>query len=470
MRLLPNEWEGTTPLLPKTHENFLPLSCVLDSATIFGAVVGLPYGLGRKAFARVVWRKYYQQLPQQPYPVWRTVGSFTALATVWASAHQALHRYRKKREASIILQDAGISMPKFRLWEHTKKPTHDELTLAVGLATIISSLAAQKFRTVKMPGLAIMGQATISMFVGRSGLLLWNSKEIVSTIEQTKMEIAQAARSYTAQTGKPPPKYLYGTSEGFGSSTLGIAFGGSPQAGQQLGQSIIRYSATSSPSSASGTHQPFDLAEGTVVEPQPHGSHPHNCVLVNGSLLFAPTRDYFWEPESVEAGTEALNAHMEKLNEKRTRLVQEAAFLFQEVTRRENKYLAMDKAEHDTEAGRRSRKAMELLSSMHSNTYTEIAETDWLISDSKKMLLQLESNGTWMPKSQGPPNPKVLETILDKVREHQKKTDMLLQQIGYMVVPPGNRAQIEEDTREVKENSEATADLVEYFDNVSKPE
>lgn len=461
MRLLPNEWEGTTPLLPKTHDFFLPVSRVLDNVTFVGVFVGLTCGLGRQAFTKVLWRKYNQQLPQ-PYLVLRTVGGFTVLATVWSSALQARLRHSREREASLVLQDAGIPMPKFKLWEHTEKPTRDDLTLAVGLATIISSLASQRFRQVKMSGSAILGQATISMSIGRAGYMFWNSQEIVSTLEQHKAEVDAAARRYTAQTGKPPPKILY-------PPTHEMAFGGSPQAGQQSGQSVIRLSATSPLSSVSGTPESFDLAHDTVVEPQPHGSYPHNCVLVNGSPSFAPIRDYFWEPESIEAGTEALKAHMEKLHEKRARLVQEAAFLFQEVTRRENKYLTMDRPERDTEAGRRSRKAMELLSSMHSSTYIEIAQMDWLISDSKKMLLQLESNGTWMPQSQGPPDPKVLETILDRIREHQKNTDMLLQQIGYMVVPPEDRAQMEEDIREVKENSESTADLVEYFDDVSKP-
>lgn len=466
MRLFPNEWEGTTPLLPRTHDQYLPVSQVLSMMSV-GTVLGVSYGLGKKGFQKVFWRKYYQQLPQQPYPVWRSIGSFTVVATVCSASLQAVQRHWKKEEAGIILKDAGIPMPDFKLWEHTKKPTREDMTFAVGLATVISSLASQRFRPAKMPVLAILGQASLSMALGRSGFLLWNLKETKSALEQYKAELDAAARNYTAQTGKPPPIVLYGTLESLSRSRVALL--GSPMEGQQPGQSFIRLSATSSPGGASGTPQSFDLSDGTVVEPQPQGSHPHNCVLLNGSLLFGPTRDYFWEPESPEAGTEALKAHLEMLNEKRTKLVQEAAFLFQEVAQRENKYMAMDKNERDTEAGRRSRKAMELLSSMHSNTYTEIAEVDWLISDSKKMLLQLETNGTWMPQSQGPPEPKVLQTISNKVKEHQKKTDLLLQNIRYMVVPPENRAQMEEDVREVKENSEATADLVEYFDDISKP-
>ncbi|KAE9980080.1 hypothetical protein BLS_009164 [Venturia inaequalis] len=468
MRLLPNEWEGTTPLLPRSHDIHLPVSSVLDNVMIF-SVIGVSYGLGKKAFTKVFWRKYYQQLPQQPYPVWRTIGGITVLATLWASTNQVLRRQLKKREANLILQDAGIPMPKFRLWEHTKKLTRDDISLAVGFSTIMSSLALQRSRPTKMSGLAILGQATISMSLGRAGFMLWNSKEITLTSHQCRAEMAAAARSYTAQTGKPPPRALYGTYEGLGPSTLGMAFEGNALTGQQSGQSAIPFSATSSASSALGTPQPFDFADGIVMEPQPHGSHPHHCILVNGSLVFGSTRDYFWEPDSVEAGIEALKEHIEKLKEKRTRLAQEAAFLFQEVAQRENKYLAMDNAERDTEAGRRWRKAMELLSSMHFNTYSEIAETDWLISDSKKMILQLETNGTWMPPNQGPPDSKALGTILDKVREHVKKTEMLLQQISYMVVPPENREQMEENTREIKENSEATADLIEYFEEASKP-
>lgn len=452
--------------MPQTYDPYLPTGQVLDGVLLYGSVFGVTYGLGRKAFTKVFWRKYYQQLPQQPYPVWRTIGTFTAFAIVYTVSTQALERYVRKKEASIILKDAGIPMPKFRLWEHTKNPTREDMTLAVGLATIISSLASQRFRPAPMSGLAILGQASLSMSVGRVGLTLWDSKEYRSGLERWKVVLAAAARSYTAQTGKPPPRVLYGTFDN--SSTFEMALPGNPLAGQQPGQATTRFSATSSPGGASETPQSFDLADGTVVEPQPLGSHPHACALVNGSLLFGPTRDYFWEPESVEAGIEALKTHLEKLNEKRTKLVQEAAFLFQEVAQRENKYLAMDKIERDTETGRRSRKAMELLSSMHSNTYTEIAEVDWLISDSKKMLLQLESNGTWMPKAQAPPDPKVLETLLNKVREHQKKIELMLQHVDYMVVPPENRAEIEEDIREVKENSEATADLVEYFDDVSK--
>jgi len=216
--------------------------------------------------------------------------------------------------------------------------------------------------------------------------------------------------------------------------------------------------------------QPIDSSDSnTTVEPQPPGTKPHHCILLNGSLVYAPARDYLWEPENAESGIAVLKEHVEDLNEKRTKLVQEAAFLFHEVTQRENQFLALDNSEHDTEAGRKTRKAMELLSSMHSNIYSEIAETDWLISDSKKMILQLETNGTWMPKGQGAPDPSVIEAVLEKIKQHQKTTEYMLQQMGHMIVPAESQPKLDEDLREIKENTEATTDLVEYFEGMSKP-
>ncbi|QDS68216.1 hypothetical protein FKW77_010578 [Venturia effusa] len=465
MRLLPNEWEGAHPLLPRTPDTGLPIAIILNSA-VYGSFLGLSYGLGRKAFTKVFYRKHYQQVPQQPYPLWRTIGAFTGWTSVCLVSVQAWNRHQKKKEASIILNDAGIPMPRFKLWEHTTKPTLDDLTLTIGLATVISSLARQRFRPASMSGVAIMGQASVSMAVGRLGLLAWGHEEYTSLRDQYNHELDAASKSYTARYGKPPPRILYGTYDRTWS--LQSTSEESLNAGQQSNLSLTGLSSASSTGSEpEGPHYKF--ADGSVAEPQPRGSHPHTCVLINGSLVFGPMRDYFWEPESVQRGTEILKAHLEKLNEKRTKLVQEAAFLFQEVAQRENNYLALSKNERETEAGRKSRKAMELLSSMHSNTYFNIAEVDWLISDSKKWLLQLESNGTWMPRTQGSPDPKAVEAILENIRKHKKSTDMMLQQIGSMVVPPENRSEIEQDVRDVKENSEATADLIDHFDPMTKP-
>lgn len=467
MRLFPNEWEGLTPLLPKSPEALTSASR-LSSVVLVGTFVGASYGLCKKGFTKVLWRKYYQQQPTQHHAVWSTMGKCAGtFAAIQVASDWAL-RSRRRHEASAILKDAGIEMPKFRLWESTtaKKLTIDEVVLAVGFTTTITSLALQRLRPVRMSGWALLGQTSLAISTSYLATRFINRVKDRAVLEQYETALAVAANAYTARTGKPAPKSLYS----FTTNLPWNAPQGENLAGvQQAGWNFIQHSAISSPGSPPDNLQSLGFPEAPVVEPQPHGLHPHSCVLVDGSLVFGPMRDYHWEPDSTEAGIKTLKEHVEILTEKRTRLAQEAACLFQEVAKRESKYQAMDITEHDTEAGRRSRKAMELLSSMHFNTYSDIAALDWLISDSKKILLQLETNGTWMPKSQGPPDQKVLGVILEQVRLHQKKTELLQRQLGSLLVTQENQAQVEEDIREVKENAEATADLVEYYEEISKP-
>lgn len=339
--------------------------------------------------------------------------------------------------------------------------TADDSMVAGGVSTAISTLLLQRYPALRVSGWAGLGQISFSILLAYNIMQYLQSKEQQEAIELHKLELDAASKNYMAHTGRPAPGILYDLNRSRPS--------GDPSGEYQRTSYPPQYPGHPSSESPFEGVQPLGFPDSAKIEPQPAGSQPHNCVLFNGSLVYGTTRDYFWEPESADSGIKALKEHVEQLNEKRTKLVQEAAFLFQEVAQRENKYLALDKDEHDTEVGRKSRKAMELLSSMHSNTYTEIAELDWLISDSKKMILQLETNGTWMPKSPGTPDPKVTEAVLDKIRQHQKKTENMLQQLGYLVVPAEAQPQLEEDLREVKENTEATTDLVEYFEGISKP-
>jgi hypothetical protein len=459
MRLFPKEWEGTSPLLPRTPE-ILPTSQTPALCATFGCLLGVTFGMGRWAYTRVLFRKFYQQHPPQPKAVFTAIGASTAVSAVMYGQNEFMTRQLQRAEAYNILNQAGIPIPSPSLWERTKLFTPDDAMVAAGVFNAISVLFLQKLRP---SGWASLGQISLSVVFAYNALAIINNKQGTEAHEQHKLELAAAAKSYEAQFGKPAPLVLYGMR-----SVRPWKFSVVPPSERSLeGDQALNFpeSATVNfPESAT-----VNFPESATVMPQPSGSQPHNCVLFNGSLVYGTTRDYLWEPEDAESGIKRLKEHVKELTEKRAKLVQEAAFLFQEVAQRENKYLTLSKEEHDTEMGRKSRKAMELLSSMHSNTYTEIAELDWLISDSKKMILQLETDGTWMPKSPGPPAPQITEAILDKIRQHQKKTELMLQQLDYLAVPTEAQPQLEDDKREVKENAEATTDLVEYFEELSKP-
>ena len=378
------------------------------------------------------------------------------LSIGYGGLKDALRTWTAKEDVYPVLRDEKIEVPPRQFFESTKNWSYNDsqvIGAAVGLAT---------FAVMKrpLPGsgrriLRALGAACFGSTVG--GTVFVNTMLGPKIVADDPMVIQQsfAKQIYESKTGKPGPRWLY---------PLAIQ---KEEIEKEQARSIAAVM-----SSQFGLEH--DLDDGTYaenVQPQPIGSSPHPIVLLDGKAEYQVTRDYTWRYENSEEGLRLLNKQLNDLTGARKGLVEMAEFLWIEVAKRERRY--HKESDPESADGRQLRKALELLSSMHSGVWGQISDIDWLIADTKKIMLQIQKGGDWIPE-----NPKSIdlktyrpERILELIRRHKENTTRLLSTLENMAVPyDGDQEKLNDSLKEVRENDMATENLVrEMEERVRNP-
>jgi hypothetical protein len=459
MRLLPNPYEGTHPAFPQAP---LPRSTThsISYPTLAGIVVGTSF-----AFTRVLFRKSY------PGGVLNAIGTATAAYIPFIFVNVLSDRLSAAVDIYPLYELDGIPIPPRPFIKRTADWTMDDFAvigaaagLAIGLRSF-SSRSLQLAQTIPRFGLrrALAG-ANIGGTTAALTYYAWNYSAYKKKSESKALSreiFKHASQIYHQKMRRSALPNLYSYADVGRLDVEPVIQGGRP-AFQSLGDQDIAH-LPPPPIISSGANQP---------EPQPPGSRPHVAELVNGKLHYYPTRDYVWRPQSVAEGVEILNEHIKDLNERRGHLTEQATYLWHEIAERERKY-ALRPLNDNTDEWIKERKALELLCSLHANLWVDISGADWAIQDSKKMLFQLQSKGTWMPeKEEGYVDPKtyVPPSILDRLREHKQATESILFRLESAMIPPDAPeaerlvAQVAENIKEVKGNDTSTKELIEEFE------
>lgn len=439
MRILPKPWEGSHPAFPKTPEP-LAVSGIWTPALV-GSISGLLMGATRR-------------LLRAPFAnggnTLSSVGCWTAVASAAAAFLEVRQNELAKQDIYPLLEAEGIEIPRRKFFERSNEMTRDDagvIGAAVGLLLYPmlrrplpakSSFAPTFNRVMSRFGAASLGAT--------SAFLLFTAVRFSACDAALRKNIAQdaiAKRIYEQKTGRKAPDWLYQhllEPEDVGQAGVEIP----------LGAHLAMLSANAG-----------DELFPTTVSPQPPGSNPHHVVIVNGKTHYLNTRDYLWRPANSEEGLRLLHEQLNDLNGKRSSLVQTAEFLWIEIAKRERKY--MKENEPDTTSGRQLRKTLELLSSMHSNIWTEISEIDWLIADTKKIILQVQKAGDWIPDKPLHIDLKTYkpERVLELVRQHKEKMAQMLSHMDSLIVTSeSDQLKREENLKEIKENDIATGELL----------
>jgi len=443
MRLLPPPWEGLHPAFPKPPE---PHSSSAILSTLPSASTGgLLFGVIARIFSTT-----------GGATTLAATGTLAMLSIGYGGLKDALRTWTAKEDVYPVLRDEKIEVPPRQFFESTKNWSYNDsqvIGAAVGLAT---------FAVMKrpLPGsgrriLRALGAACFGSTVG--GTVFVNTMLGPKIVADDPMVIQQsfAKQIYESKTGKPGPRWLY---------PLAIQ---KEEIEKEQARSIAAVM-----SSQFGLEH--DLDDGTYaenVQPQPIGSSPHPIVLLDGKAEYQVTRDYTWRYENSEEGLRLLNKQLNDLTGARKGLVEMAEFLWIEVAKRERRY--HKESDPESADGRQLRKALELLSSMHSGVWGQISDIDWLIADTKKIMLQIQKGGDWIPE-----NPKSIdlktyrpERILELIRRHKENTTRLLSTLENMAVPyDGDQEKLNDSLKEVRENDMATENLVrEMEERVRNP-
>jgi len=216
------------------------------------------------------------------------------------------------------------------------------------------------------------------------------------------------------------------------------------------------------------------------------GKAPHELAYDTWEekVVALPTTDYRWEPTSSADGERSLQGHIEKLLERRQKLVKQVEWLWHELAIRENNYHNLPPGE-DKDI---TRKKLELLGSMHKNLWVEISELDWMIGDSRKQILQLQSRNkgiTWLPPTTvanasfandktgtQPVDESIWNRLIRDLRNHQENLQAVMASMDEVLLTDEKDSEEKEEfdrtLKEVKQNEEATEGLIQEFEDRGK--
>jgi hypothetical protein len=214
-------------------------------------------------------------------------------------------------------------------------------------------------------------------------------------------------------------------------------------------------------------------SEWLAAQPEPPGTEPHMTIVAeNGQKVVLAQRDFDWNPESQQAGLEMLQDHLEDLYKARARAVQSAEFLWNSIAKRESQHYPPYKRQQDSKSITLEKKALELLSSIHKQHYAQIADLDWCIANTKKLMLQLQSEGKWLPNNlNSPVASEARDKLLASVRQHRKNLEVqsmtVDETLNVMPVPDEEKADIR---RALSENLAATTKLLKDLERDANEE
>jgi hypothetical protein len=448
MRILPPPWAGTHPAFPRTPEP-LPANRQPQTAAVFGLVFGTLWAGLRSTIGR-----------SYPGIFLNAIGASTIGLVGILGANEAAGEQIWKADIYAILKQDNVPIPRRKLYEKTSQWCEDDFAALGAAVGLTSSLLLRRSRlwpnaTIKFGLRRAVGGLSIGWSTGFLVHRLCYFQEVQTATEKANAELQEAEQLWMQRLMKPGPAMIYrrwDTLEG------------------QLQKAKDSSTGMQFPLPFHGDASDIEgdqMFSKHAVIPQAPGTRPHNSFVVNGKPEYSATRDYRWQPNSPAEGIETLQDHIEDLKVRRAKLRRQAEFLFYEVADRERQYGQRDKF-IDSERSRLQRKALELLSSTHSNLWVTISMYNWLIDDSQKMLLQLQTNGAWLPEKTGDPTAHTPDGLLEQIREHKKTSEMKLEQLENVsesvIISAEDRETMTSNIREAKENIKATSEVIEDFE------
>ncbi|KAJ9646532.1 hypothetical protein H2199_002581 [Coniosporium tulheliwenetii] len=187
--------------------------------------------------------------------------------------------------------------------------------------------------------------------------------------------------------------------------------------------------------------------------------------------IFIPSTDYTWVPASPEEGIRTLKEHLKTLEERRTREVAEAEFIWHELADREIAFQCMT----DDKARDASRRALELVGSTHRKLWDSISGLDWMIADTKKRILQLEakqSGRTWTPAPGSIERAKHRPSLcvemfrrhLSNLEELNRAVDTAMTSLEFSKMPKDAQLTLRRHKDQLLQNIEATKAVIKEFE------
>ncbi|KIW07940.1 uncharacterized protein PV09_01844 [Verruconis gallopava] len=455
---LPREWEGQHEAFPAHPPQFDGRGLLSGSGVVvlLGSIGGVALNL-----SRALRRK----------PLSLAVLNGIGLCTIPSIPIDIIIEERGRRgcieDIRAILKADNKTLPPRKYIKFTKENTPETTAVICGGLAVLGLLAYRRAPNGPKAGvLSVLGAFSAGSFFGTQ--LSNNAQKKLNGAAMMKYQIAclKGSQIYSERTRKPPDEWLYESIAG-------------------LGQGISRHQDSNPWSLLRGINQESDDETIAIIDednvttasslltafPLPPGSEPHMAVKTqDGTKIYAPQRDYEWNPTSAQTGLEILQDHLEELSTARSKQAQTAEYLWNMIARREADKFPPYARNDEAEEIILERKALELLTSIHRQVYSQIADLDWCIANTKKLILQFQTDGKWVPSTsvQSSVLSEARDKILENIRLHKKNLEV--QQTTFANEENIKMMAISEDEKEdirraLRENLAATTRLLEDLEN-----
>ncbi|KAK4981084.1 hypothetical protein LTR66_010216 [Elasticomyces elasticus] len=419
MRLLPLPGHGLHPAIPESPPPLEANDAV--SGPTLGGFVGLCTVVGAAALRR-------------PQP-WAIATRYAAYAGILCTVGGLLQEeFSHQVFAKPFLKSQNISLPRRKLWERTQYIDQDNFVITGAVAGVLASTLLRRPWTTygwrRYVGAACFG--SLAGDVAYTSLYLDRVKEAKRLRRRRIDEMRRMMPEVMRASAKEWPQ-LTGRISGWSRSaeelrTPAITVHESLANQKKPLEQRIAHQSTVPPSLSSSGSSPLgsllgpdgdiddEEAAANLDEMDPR---PHVSKIEEGERIFHPETNYRWAAYGEEA-KRILEDHIAHLNERRAGLAKEAEYAWHQIAVREAEF-------YDTPNGtpEKQTKRIELgyLANVHVNTWLEIGSIDWMIADSNKNLLQLQSMLTKEPGKSGSGHwiPQISDAVRRQPPKHSLK-------------------------------------------------
>ena len=309
--------------------------------------------------------------------------------------------------------------------------------------------------------LAWLGAFTTGQVTGKElhARVMGHDDGIMKRMEKYHKDLVKGNSIYVDRTGKPPNPFLYGPTEAIGHAIHDTKPRSWPS---------VPAFAPGIPVAAPGADLPEGHPEIFMPEPVPEGSKPHMAYIdSNGKETVMAQRDFDWNPENKALGLEALQDHLEDLQKHRRQAVHSAQYLWELIARREAANYKPFGRDQDSQPMILEKKALELLSSIHKQHYSQITDLDWCIANTQKLILQFQSDGKWLPsKADATDLSEAREKLLNNIRTHKKNLEVQNSTLeSTLAMTPIDSEDKDDIKRALADNLKATAKLLDDLES-----
>lgn len=416
MRILPPNWQGVHPAYPSNPPPHNPTT--LPKATFWAGGAGIVAG----GLSLLFKKPAAQGLKTA---AWTTV--------LYGGASFGLEQWAGRSIARPYLQSKGIDLPKQTIIDRPFNIDADNYLLVGGILGVGCALSVRKPWTVT-GWQRWLGAFSCGAFVGDCTNNIYHYDTSSATLQRMRMQETQ--RIMWREDVK---RFI----ESRAMQELGSATpDNTKQPGMTSMQDLLKNAGMAQHAAVKDMHAAAEKAALTAQEEDPDEKdpQPHFSEMREGERVFFPEPNYKWQPSS--DGIQQLDSHLEKLRERRTRLIGEASQLFYQLASKQNE---LYQTEMDAPDREQRRVDAELMGHLHTQTYLEISRLDWCIADSQKTRLQLkalENGQQWLPqKPDAPSSPQHARRLLADF-DHENEAarvemDLLSEQANAAIRDPG---------------------------------